>query len=268
MNENFPENTESLFFELAGDLRLSMIVKLSHNKYRLSQLATELKATMQEAHRNITRLVDSGLVFKDGEGDLGLTSYGKSIVYLLPGYEFLSTNKQYFLEHSIEELPLKFIQRIGSLKQSEIIIGVMANLQRWKKLYSNSEVYIKEIMSQVPLDLIEMLSIKIQTGVQFSYILSKDTIIPKGRTEILEKIGWNNMISRGLVERKMLPQIRIMTIFNEKESCLLFPNLKGQPDLNIMFYSKDTDFHEWCEDFFNYQWESAGPFDEKKLNET
>lgn len=268
MSENFPENTESLFFELAGDLRLSMIVKLSHNKYRLSQLATELNATMQEAHRNITRLVDSGLVFKDGEGDLGLTSYGKSIVYLLPGYEFLSNNKQYFLEHSIEELPLKFIQRIGSLRQSEIIIGVMANLQRWKKLYSNSEVYIKEIMSQVPLDLIEMLSIKIQTGVKFSYILSKDTIIPKGRTEILEKIGWNNMISRGLVERKMLPQIRIMTIFNEKESCLLFPNLKGQPDLNIMFYSKDTDFHEWCEDFFNYQWESAGPFDEKKLNET
>jgi len=268
MSRNFPENTESLFFELAGDLRLQMIVKLSHNKYRLSQLATELNATMQEAHRNITRLVDSGLVFKDGEGDLGLTSYGKSIVYLLPGYEFLSTNKQYFLEHSIEELPLKFIQRIGSLKKSEIIIGVMANLQRWKKLYSNSEVYIKEIMSQVPLDLIEMLSLKIQTGVKFSYILSKDTIIPRGRTEILERIGWSNMISRGLVERKMLSHIRIMTIFNEKESCLLFPNLKGQPDLNIMFYSQDIDFHEWCEDFFNFQWESAGPFDEKKLFKT
>ena len=63
MSGNFPENTESLFFELAGDLRLQMIVKLSHNKYRLSQLATELNATMQEAHRNITRLVDSGLVF-------------------------------------------------------------------------------------------------------------------------------------------------------------------------------------------------------------
>ncbi|MGB9167469.1 MAG: transcriptional regulator [Nitrososphaeraceae archaeon] len=268
MGDNFPENTESLFFELAGDLRLSMILRLSKNKYRLSQLANELKATMQEAHRNVTRLIDSGLVFKDGEGDLCLTSYGKSIVYLLPAYEFLSANKQYFLEHSIEELPLKFIQRIGSLKNCEIVFGVMANLQHWKKLYSNSQVYIKEIMSQVPLDLIEPVSNRIQTGIKFSYILSKNTVIPQGRTEILEKIGWHNMISKGLVERKMLAKVRIMTIFNEKEACLLFPTLKGEPDLNIMFYSKDSDFHEWCEDFFNYQWEIAGPFDEKKLLET
>jgi predicted transcriptional regulator len=268
MQNNLPETTESLFFELAGDLRLSMLLKLSKHKYRLSQLSSELDATMQEAHRNIIRLVDSGLVFKDGEGDLGLTSYGKAIVFLIPGYEFLLHNKQYFIEHSIEELPLKFIQRIGSLQNSEIIFGVMANLQRWKTLYWNSKIYIKEIMSQVPLDLIETVNNKIQTGIKFSYIFSKDTIIPKGRGELLEKIGWQSLISKGMVERKMINKVSIMTIFNEKEACLLFPNLKGEPDLNIMFYSQDHNFHEWCEDFFNYQWEIAGPFDERKLNET
>jgi predicted transcriptional regulator len=86
MHNNISEKTESLFFELAGDLRLSMLLKLSEHKYRLSQLSNELDATMQEAHRNIIRLVESGLVFKDGEGDLGLTSYGKSIVFLSPVY--------------------------------------------------------------------------------------------------------------------------------------------------------------------------------------
>ena len=268
MHNNIPEKTESLFFELAGDLRLSMLLKLSKHKYRLSQLSTELDATMQEAHRNIIRLVETGLVFKDGEGDLGLTSYGKSIVFLIPGYEFLLQNKQYFIEHSIEELPLKFIQRIGSLQNSEIVFGVMANLQRWKTLYWNSKVYIKEIMSQVPLDLIETVSNKIETGIKFSYIFSKDTIIPKGRGELLQKIGWVNQISKGMVERKMINKVTIMTIFNEQEACLLFPNLKGEPDLNIMFYSKDQNFHDWCKDFFDYQWEMAGPFDDKKLNET
>ena len=150
MHNNPPEKTESLFFELAGDLRLSMLLKLFKHKYRLSQLS-------------------------------GLTSYGKSIVFLIPGYEFLLQNKQYFIEHSIEELPLKFIQRIGSLQNSEIVFGVMAILQRWKTLYWNSKLYIKEIMSQVPLDLIETVSNKIETGIKFSYIFSKDTIIPKGR---------------------------------------------------------------------------------------
>jgi hypothetical protein len=32
-----------------------------------------------------------------------------------------------------------------------------------------------------------------------------------------------------------------------------------------MFYSEDNEFHEWCEDFFLYQWEKATTFDEGKL---
>ena len=64
-----PNGVGSLFFELAGDLRLSMLAKLSQKNYRLSQLSSELEATMQEAHRNMTRLIDSGLVAKDKEGN-------------------------------------------------------------------------------------------------------------------------------------------------------------------------------------------------------
>ncbi len=44
-----------------------------------------------------------------------------------------------------------------------------------------------------------------------------------------------------------------------------FPTLKGDPDLNIMFYSQDDSFHEWCEDFFSYEWIRAKQFDESKL---
>lgn len=258
--------TSSLFFELAGDLRLSMLEKLKNEKkYRLSQLASDLDATMQEAHRNISRLIDSGMISKDGEGEISLTPYGKIIVNLIPNYEFLIMHKDYFLDHSLGDLPIKFVQRIGSLKNSEIIVGVMAILQRWKILYSNSNLYIKEIMAQVPLDLIETLHHKIDNGIKFSYIFSSDAVIPKGRSELLEKIGWRNFISKGLVERKMTNKVKIMTIINEIESCLIFPNLKGDPDLNVMFYSRDTEFHEWCNDLFEYYWGIAGPFDEGKL---
>ena len=50
MAEQPAEGVGSLFFELAGDLRLSMLAKLGEKDYRLSQLASELDATMQEAH--------------------------------------------------------------------------------------------------------------------------------------------------------------------------------------------------------------------------
>jgi predicted transcriptional regulator len=265
MSDQPNEGVGSLFFELAGDLRLAMLTKLSQKNYRLSQLSTELEATMQEAHRNMTRLIESGLVSKDREGELVLTAYGRTVVMLIPGYEFLYQNKEFFVDHSLGGLPAKFVQRMGAFRKCEIVHGVMAILQRWKTLYSESDQFIKEIMSQVPLDLIETVNGRVEKGVKFSYIFASNAVVPKGRTQLLQKLGWRNFVTKGQVERRMLPDVKVMTIFNEKEGCVLFPNLKGEPDLNMMFYGQDREFLEWCTDFFNYQWEMAGPFDEAKL---
>jgi predicted transcriptional regulator len=259
------EGVGTLFFELAGDLRLSMLTKLSQKNYRLSQLSSELEATMQEAHRNMTRLVDSGLVSKDRDGELVLTAYGRTVVAMIPGYEFLYNNRDFFIDHSLGDLPPKFIQRMGAFSRCEMVRGVMAILQRWKNLYSDSERYIREIMAQVPLDLIETVSSRVEGGVKFSYIFASNAVVPKGRTQLLQKVGWRNFISKGLVERRMLPEVKVMTIFNEKQGCVLFPNMKGEPDLNVMYYGEDREFLEWCSDLFDYQWEKAGQFDEAKL---
>ena len=266
MSEQPRVGAESLFFELAGELRQSILIRLKLNNYRLSKLASEIDATMQEAHRNITRLVDFGLVHKYNDGDFALTPYGKVIVSLIPGYAFLSTQKEYFLDHGLGDLPSKFIQRIGSFQGCEVVHGVMPIIQRWKTLYDESNLYIKEIMAQVPLDLIETLGAKVSSGVKFSYIFPRNPIIPKGRRKILQKIGWQKLLTQGLVERRMVKSVSVMTIFNEKHSCVIFPNLKGEPDLNVMFYGDSYQFHDWCEDFFTYQWEKAGPFEESKLS--
>lgn len=259
------EGVGSLFFELAGDLRLSMLTRLREKNYRLSQLSSELNATMQEAHRNMTRLIDAGLVAKDKDGELVLTAYGRTIVTIIPSYDFLYRNRDFFFDHSLGDLPPKFIQRMGAFQNCEIVHGVMAILQRWKNLYSESQEYIREIMSQVPLDLIETVTGRVEGGVKFSYIFASNSVVPKGRTQLLQKLGWRNFISKGVVERRMLPEVKVMTIFNEKHGCVLFPNMKGEPDLNMMFYGEHVEFLEWCSDLFNYQWEKAGPFDEAKL---
>ena len=266
MSEQPKVGAESLFYELAGELRLSILVRLTHSNYRLSKLASEIDATMQEAHRNISRLVDSGLVCKYEHGEFALTPYGKIVVSLIPGYAFLSTQQEYFLEHSLGDLPAKFVQQISSFQGCEVVYGVMAIIQRWKNLYDESNSYIKEIMAQVPLDLIETLGRKVEAGIKFSYIFPRNAIIPRGRRSILQKIGWHKLLAEGLVERRMVKSVGVMTIFNEKSSCVIFPNLKGEPDLNVMFYGNSHQFHEWCEDFFSYQWENAGPFEESKLS--
>ncbi|HEX2614479.1 MAG TPA: transcriptional regulator, partial [Nitrososphaera sp.] len=225
----------------------------------------ELDATMQEAHRNMSRLIESGIVAKDREGELVLTAYGRTVVTIIPSYEFLYRNKGFFLDHSLGDLPSKFVERMGAFRHCETVHGVMAILQRWKNLYSSSDSYIKEIMAQVPLDLIETVTDRVEHGVKFSYIFASNAVVPKGRIQLLQKVGWRNFISKGIVERRMLPEVKLMTIFNEKQGCVLFPDMKGEPDLNSMFYGEDKEFLEWCSDLFAYQWEKAEPFDENKL---
>jgi predicted transcriptional regulator len=265
MAEQPAEGVGSLFFELAGDLRLSMLARLNEKDYRLSQLASELEATMQEAHRNMMRLIDSDLVSKGKEGELVLTSYGRTIVSLVPSYDFLYRNREFFLDHSLGDLPVKFVQRMGAFSGCEIVHGVMAILQRWKTLYGESEQFIKEIMAQVPLDLIETISERIGSGVKFSYIFSSNAVVPKGRTQLLQKVGWRSFINKGMVERRMVADVKVMAIFNEKQGCVMFPNQKGEPDLNVMFYGETQEFLDWCSDFFDYHWRTAGTFDEGKL---
>jgi hypothetical protein len=124
---------------------------------------------------------------------------------------------------------------------------------------------LKKSFQKYQLISLKTLSTRIRSGVKFSYIFPRDPVVPKGRSEILERIGWRNLISGGMVERRMLDSVKIVVIFNKRHSCVAFPNLKGRPDLNIIFYSDSHTFHEWCEDYFAYQLIRAGVFDESKL---
>lgn len=260
-------NTSQIFIELAGELRRQMVIKLSQESIRLTELAKELNATMQETHRNINRLIEVGLIEKDSEGLLSLTTYGRIMLKQLPTFAFLTEHKEYFTEHTLGDLPMKFIQRMGALYNSEIIDGVVRVLETWKNIYHNANEYIYEVMAQVPLDLIEPLVEKINNGVKFSYIFAEDVVVPKGRLELLQKLGWRDLMTKGMVERKMADKVQVMTVLNEKQASVLFPNLKGEADLNTMFYSDDPLFHEWCLDYFRYKWYGSDIFDETKVKE-
>jgi len=260
-------NTSRIFVELAGELRRQMLIRLNQENLRLSELAKELDATMQEAHRNINRLIETGLVEKGTEGLLSLTTFGKVMLKQIPTFAFLAEHEQYFEGHTLGDLPMKFIQRIGALYNGDVIHGVVRVFETWKMIYHDAKEYIYEIMAQVPLDLIEPLVERIQSGVKFSYIFGQDVVVPKGRSELLRKLGWRDLMAKGLIERKMADKVQVVTVLNERQASVLFPDLKGEADLNTMFYSEDPLFHEWCLDYFRYKWYGSDIFDESKVKE-
>ncbi len=261
-------NTEKTFFELASEQRLAIVFQLNNKSAKISQLAKDLDITMQEVHRNVSRLQDAGLIEKDPEGIFSLTTFGNTIIKQIPTFNYLSKYKEYFSEHVLGELPIKFIMRLGALDKCEFIKGIVAILERWKDIYRQADQYIYEIVPQVPIDLIEPAVTRIkEKAVKYSYVFPENVIIPKGRKELLKKLGHNELLSKGAIERRMVESVQVAVILNEKQASILFPTQKGETDMNMMFVSPDPIFHEWCLDYFRYRWYGSDIFDESRLKE-
>src|SRR6185503_10001377 len=208
-------NTEQTFFELASQQRLAIIFRLNVKKAKISQLAKDLDITMQEAHRNVNRLQQAGLIEKDPEGVFSLTTFGSTIIKQIPTLNYLAKHKDYFSEHVLGELPIKFVMRLGALDRCEYVKGVVAILERWKNIYREADEYIYEIVPQVPIDLIEPAVTRVkEKGVKYSYVFPKDVIIPKGRKELLKKLGHNELLNKGAIERRMVECVQVAVILN------------------------------------------------------
>jgi len=211
--------------------------------------------------------MESDLIKKNNDGKYSLTTFGEVVCTQVPTLVFLSQNRKYFEDHSFGEMPHKFKMRCGQLASGQHVKGFSKVMEKWKSIYKNSDEYIYEILSEVPLDLIEPLVKRIKKGVKFNYIFSESAVVPEGRKSLLKKLGFGKLVEDGLVERKMADNVQTVLVLSEKEACVLFPDQNGESDISEMFYSDDPMFHEWCLDYFRYCWYGSDIFKESKLKE-
>ena len=267
------EDSEKTFIELSNSQRLQIIHALKNASMNLTSIAKHLGITMQEAHRNFNRLMDAGIVSKNFDGSYSLTTFGNTIITQIPSINFLSKNKSYFSDHYFANLPMKFVQRIGSLDNCKVIQGLVAVMEEIKDMYRNSEEYIYGMIPQVPLDLMEVATgVVNERKVRFNYILPKNASIPKKGKYLLNKINYEELLRNGLVERKMIEEVKVSVVLNEKTALVMFPSSGGETDMNTAFSNNiesqnNALFHEWCLDYFRYCWLGSRAFDYTKLRE-
>ncbi len=265
--EDMYENAAENFLELSSHQRLEILFNLLEKKSNVSAMAKQLDATNQEVHRNFMRLEDGGLIAKNKDGKYAVSTYGRTMCSQVPALIFLSKNRKYFENHDFGEIPDKFIKRVGQLANCEYLKGFTKVLEEWKSIYKNANTYIYKISSEVPLDLIEPLIKQIKKGILYNGVLLESAIVPKGRRQLLKKLGYDKLLAEGKAERKMKKDVKTVVVLNEKEACISFPKLDGETNLAESFYSEDPMFHEWCLDFFRYCWYGSDLFQESKLKE-
>ncbi|WP_428325675.1 helix-turn-helix transcriptional regulator [Nitrosopumilus sp.] len=256
MTDDF-ENTAGYFLELASEQRLKILHNLSIKSFGVTQLATKLDVTAQEVHRNLDRLSKSNFTKKGMNDKYEITTQGKIMLSQMSLVKFLTKNEKFFENHNLQLIPSKFTKRLGVLGTSEHIRGVTKVLEKWTSIYKNADSYIADIVSESPPGMIKPLVSRIQNGVEYRHIVSNNLIEPENREEILKKTGYYKLVQKGKIQRKTTKTVSTIVLLNEKESAVIFPSTTNETDLKHMFYSKDSAFHEWCIDYFDYIWKKS-----------
>nr|QNO53453.1 hypothetical protein HCHKDHBN_00024 [Methanosarcinales archaeon ANME-1 ERB6] len=145
----------SLLFELSHPWRLKVLLLIAEARQRHSYISKKLKISPQETTRHLTRLQDAKLIEKDMQVFFRLTSYGKTVLSLLPGFEFLAEIGENLMNHNLD-IPKEFIERIGELKSFEQVEGVMMIFRRVELALADAKTYMwiitpEILMSTVPI---------------------------------------------------------------------------------------------------------------------
>lgn len=250
-----PENNQDIeiFSDLANPIRLKILQLLKTESSMPSRLSTNLEMTIQALQRHIDRLYKSGMVKKDQDGRLSLSSVGVGALEQIPFFLFLSKHRKYFQDHDFTGIPKHLIQRIGELNNCEFIDDVAATWQKAKNTAENCQEFMAGFSSLHPTTFYDVAKIQLQKGVKFRLGFPEYLAVSKGYYKKREESGWNEAIKTGQVEEFFVKSVPLTTVITEIEAELLFSNTKnGQTDGSAIFYSKDPDFRRWCLDLFDH----------------
>ncbi len=254
------ESLGNTFFELSNEDRLRILYVMDKKAANLTGLSKELDLSIQECGRHLSRLVRTKLAEKDAQGFYHLTLYGKTTLKQLDGLRYTSQNREYFVSHSIVDLPTEFVARIGDLVDSQYVGSVMAAFYNVDRVFSEAEEFICVITDQYHDGWYPLTTKALERGVRVRHIETKYWVVPpiikRGyRTEDLEAADRARI--KGLLEERVLDELKVCMYTSEKEiGAVAFPMLDSRFDY-LGFTAKDERAHKWCQDLFQYYWERA-----------
>ncbi len=249
-----------LLFELSNEDRLRILFELDKETLKLSHISKRLDFTVQETSRNIARLVEARLVTRTTDGAYEISPYGVQAIKLLPGYQFLTKNTDYFYKHPLG-IPQEFASRIGELiecKPVSQLLDVFTNVERILGEAEEYYVYIGEPLSMSAG--ITLARDALDRGIKGWGIEPKGYERPAQLIESVPEEVWKEIRAhsiKGNLKNKTLDTFEVTMCMNEKEVAILnFLNPVTGFEYNG-FTSTDCNTVKWCKEIFDYYWEKA-----------
>ncbi|QUC63917.1 ArsR family transcriptional regulator [Nitrosopumilus sp. K4] len=250
-----------LLHDIVGDTSLKILHILSKKPMKSTSIAKQLKISFPGTQRHLLKLQSLNLIKKNSDYCLSLTERGMIALDLLSGFDFLQEKQEYLKNHSLMFLPSKFIKRIGDLQNCKVSRGFVNNIELYKKIILHTKEYVKHCTNVISLDTYKIAIPHFKKhDVKMSFILAKDMTLPPGWKSLQGTLGEEQLVRKGLMERRMIDKLNIMMWVSEDLCSLIFPGVDGELDLRTMLVSSDDSFREWCLDYFDYLWNQSHGF--------
>jgi predicted transcriptional regulator len=263
MKSSTIESLCDLLFEVSNDDRLSILQELNSREMNVTSIARTIQITTQEVSRHLSRLTEVGLTEKDPDGPYRLTPFGKLTLIQIGGLEFTSTHKNYFRDHSVNELPRGFILRLGELSRSRFINDIMVVVHNIEKIIKEADEYLLDINVPYIASAFPHIREAFLRGVKGRFLHSKDIVIPDEMMEEREEFfdeEFNLMVNRKGIYKEKISEVPLILYMSEKELALLsFPKRDRKFDF-YGFTSTDKEAIKWCRDLFEHYWEKGSPY--------
>jgi predicted transcriptional regulator len=244
-----------VMFELSNEDRLRILRELEGEATIVTGLSNRLGLTNQEVSRHLSRLGDVELTTKAPDGQYSLTSYGRLTLKQIEGLEFTSRHKEYFVDHTAEDLPAGFVYRMGELEGSARVDDVMVVFHNIERMIREAEEYIWRLTDRYLMMALPELDAPICGGLEFRLMQSKDFEFPPdwpGPGRIMAKAR-----VEGVFKLRESETANVFIAMSEKEvAALAFPTTERRFDY-FGFASKDEGTHGWCSDVFQHYWDRA-----------
>lgn len=235
-----------LMFVLSSADRLKLLAEIGNHDSKLSELAGTIDASVQETAKHVKRLSDMSLIEKKPSGKYALTPFGILARELLPSFEFLFTQRKYFLAHDISFLPRELLTRIGELSDHVFVEHVSNVLAECEHLVLMAKEYFWWLIDY-PLPWVRKEGFPDSTSRRG--IVPVD-ISPDGYRQTRTLLG-------AAADIRFAESVKVGLVVNEKMAGICFPDLDGRVDFSRGFIGYNPAFQRWCRDLFDHLWSSS-----------
>ena len=239
------DSVADLLFEFTNEDRLAILERLSKGSATLTEIYKELDLKPPETSRHLNRLTDSGLVERNADGLYGDSTLGFLSLKLLSGYKFIYKHRNYFVKHSLDQIPESLVLRIGELGGAVFLDDVMSSIYESEKIVKESEEFVHVFTEQIPMNVLPKLEDMRGSDIEFQVIFPCDMRPPE---------DYVNKESYYQVNNRYRDSIPAYLAVNEKRSIIGFNFKDGRVDHRV-FKVPTENGRLWCEDLFQYIWQ-------------